>query len=108
MSVPVLTFFNNKGGVGKTSLVYHLTWMLSIIGERVLACDLDPQANLTSSFLGEQELESLWSEEAADLTIYQCLKPLTQVGDLRDPSVHPVSESIGPHSRGLGAIQFRG
>lgn len=95
MSVPVLTFFNNKGGVGKTSLVYHLTWMLSIIGERVLACDLDPQANLTSLFLGEKELESLWSEEADDLTIYQCLKPLTQVGDLKDPSVHPVSESIG-------------
>jgi hypothetical protein len=22
-----LTFFNNKGGVGKTSLVYHLSWM---------------------------------------------------------------------------------
>ena len=29
MTVPVLTFFNNKGGVGKTSLVYHLAWMLS-------------------------------------------------------------------------------
>lgn len=28
MSVPVLTFFNNKGGVGKTSLVFHLAWML--------------------------------------------------------------------------------
>ncbi|MYD32167.1 MAG: ParA family protein, partial [Nitrospira sp. SB0661_bin_20] len=24
MTIPVLTFFNNKGGVGKTSLVYHL------------------------------------------------------------------------------------
>ena len=27
MTVPVLTFFNNKGGVGKTSLVYHLACM---------------------------------------------------------------------------------
>ena len=34
MSVPVLTFFNNKGGVGKTSLVYHLAWMLSDMGYR--------------------------------------------------------------------------
>ena len=24
MISPVLTFFNNKGGVGKTSLIYHL------------------------------------------------------------------------------------
>ena len=29
MTPPVVTFFNNKGGVGKTSLVYHLSWMLS-------------------------------------------------------------------------------
>ena len=40
MSIPTLTFFNNKGGVGKTSLVYHLAWMLSDLDYRVLACDL--------------------------------------------------------------------
>ena len=42
MTIPVLTCFNNKGGVGKTSLVYHLAWMLTERGYRVLACDLDP------------------------------------------------------------------
>ena len=62
MTVPVLTFFNNKGGVGKTSLVYHLAWTLSDIGYRVLACDLDPQANLTAAFLNEEQLENLWHE----------------------------------------------
>ena len=51
MSVPVLTFFNNKGGVGKTSLVYHLAWMFSELGHTVVAVDLDAQANLTASFL---------------------------------------------------------
>lgn len=34
MSVPVLTFFNNKGGVGKTSLVFHLAWMFAERGRR--------------------------------------------------------------------------
>jgi cellulose biosynthesis protein BcsQ len=29
MSTPALTFFNNKGGVGKTSLIYHLAWMFA-------------------------------------------------------------------------------
>ena len=43
MSVPALTFFNNKGGVGKTSLVYHLSWMFSDLGLSILAVDLDPQ-----------------------------------------------------------------
>jgi cellulose biosynthesis protein BcsQ len=51
MSIPVITFFNNKGGVGKTSLVYHLSWMFSDLGMRTLAVDLDPQANLSSAFL---------------------------------------------------------
>lgn len=55
-----VAFFNNKGGVGKTTLVYHLTWMLADRGERVLAVDLDPQANLTSMFLLEDALEDLW------------------------------------------------
>ena len=56
MSTPVLTFFNNKGGVGKTSLVFHLAWMFSEMGKRVVTIDLDPQANLTSAFLAEEAL----------------------------------------------------
>ena len=95
MTAPVLTFFNNKGGVGKTSLVYHLAWMLSEIGERVLACDLDPQANLTATFLTEVPLESLWEDDAKNQTIYQCVAPLTAVGDLRHPKVCRVSETLG-------------
>ena len=37
-------FFNNKGGVGKTSLVQHVAWMLSDLGHKVVVADLDPQA----------------------------------------------------------------
>ncbi len=95
MTAPVLTFFNNKGGVGKTSLVYHLAWMLSETGERVLACDLDPQANLTATFLSERDLESLWEDGATGRTIHQCIQPLTKVGDLQEPRVHRVSETLG-------------
>ena len=43
-----IAFFNNKGGVGKTSLVYHLALMYAEIGVSVVAADLDPQANLTA------------------------------------------------------------
>jgi chromosome partitioning protein len=86
MSVPVLTFFNNKGGVGKTSLVYHLSWMFTELGHRVLAVDLDPQANLTSAFLNEERLEQIWENEPdVPNTIFRCVKPLTEVGDLLDP-----------------------
>ncbi len=95
MNVPVLTFFNNKGGVGKTSLVYHLAWMLAREGERVLACDLDPQANLTASFLDEDRLESLWDGEGENRTIHQCVQPLTEVGDLRDPHIQHIAVDLG-------------
>lgn len=54
MSAPIITFFNNKGGVGKTSLVYHLAWMLADLGHRVVAADLDLQANLTAAFVDEE------------------------------------------------------
>lgn len=50
LAIPVIAFFNNKGGVGKTSLVYHIAWMLSELGWNVLAADLNPQANLTGAF----------------------------------------------------------
>ena len=49
-SIKVITFFNNKGGVGKTTTVYHVAWMLSEMGIKSIAIDLDPQSNLTSTF----------------------------------------------------------
>ena len=96
MSIPVLTFFNNKGGVGKTSLVYHLSWMFADMGLRILACDFDPQANLTAAFLDEDLLADLWTEESSSSpnTIYRCIEPLTAVGDLRAPEVQKVSPRL--------------
>ncbi len=58
-SVPTLTFFNNKGGVGKTTLVYHLSWMFAELGVRTLVVDCDPQANLTAAFVDEATLSGL-------------------------------------------------
>jgi len=100
MSVPVLTFFNNKGGVGKTSLVYHLAWMLSRTGERVLTCDLDPQASLTAFFMSDDSLEGIWRDTKltgamSNRTIFQCVKPLMEAGGINEPCVHDVSESLG-------------
>ena len=97
MSIPVLTFFNNKGGVGKTSLVYHLAWMMSEIGHRVLACDLDPQANLTSMFLSEDKLEGIYADDyssSAANTVFRCVRPLMQVGDLRSPELQCITSDL--------------
>lgn len=97
MSVPVLTFFNNKGGVGKTSLVYHLSWIFSEMGRRVVAIDLDPQANLTSAFLPEEKLEELWDAELLlpkATTIYRCVQPLMEVGDIQEPITQRIRSGL--------------
>jgi len=92
--VPILTFFNNKSGVGKTSLIYHLSWALAEQGKRVVIADLDPQANLTAAFLREDEIEIIWNDSSAGTTIHNCVKPFTVVGDLIKPILKQVSSNL--------------
>src|ERR1035441_566419 len=97
VSVPVIAFFNNKGGVGKTTLVYHLAWMFSDLGVKVLAADLDPQANLTAAFFDEDMQESIWESCDHSLTIYEAIKPLLRgVGDvaLAGPILLPIDDNL--------------
>ena len=111
MSVPVLTFFNNKGGVGKTSLVFHLAWMLSEMGQRVVTIDLDPQANLTSAFLDEATLEGLWDADngaSGNATVYQCLQPLTEMGDIRAPQLQTITPALALVPGDLALARFEG
>ena len=95
MAIPVLTFFNNKGGVGKTSLVYHTAWMLSDLDYKVLTCDLDPQANLTAAFLSERQLEGIWNQDSTSAqTIMQCIEPLAKVSDIIDPDLQQITQNL--------------
>lgn len=90
-----LAFFNNKGGVGKTSLVYHLAWMYADLGISVVAADLDPQANLTSMFLDDDRLEELWNGGTSRQTIYGALQPLLEgTGDVRAPHLEEVAPGL--------------
>ncbi len=99
MNTPVIAFFNNKGGVGKTSLVYHLAWMFRELGLNVLAADLDPQANLTTAFLDEEDFEELFDEANADanpaLTMFAAVKPLIEgTGDIMPIRLRIVSDTL--------------
>lgn len=99
MTAPMIAFFNNKGGVGKTSLVYHLAWMMAEKKLRVVAADLDPQANLTANFLNEEELEELWPAGSTltspGTTVYGSLAPLIRgIGDIAEPPVVEISDRV--------------
>src|SRR5215813_4963837 len=95
MSATLIAFFNNKGGVGKTSLVYHLAWMYAELGARVVAADLDPQANLTAAFLVEDRLEELWPDHQHPNTVFGCIQPLMRgIGDIADPHLESMENSL--------------
>jgi len=90
---PIIAFFNNKGGVGKTSLAYHVAWMYADLGLRVVAADLDPQANLTAAFLDEDTLEGLWLSDTN--TVYTALRPLIRgIGDVDRPQLQPIEDNL--------------
>jgi cellulose biosynthesis protein BcsQ len=92
-----IAFFNNKGGVGKTSLVYHLAWVFAERGVPVLAVDLDPQANLTAMFLEESRLEELWPEaDDHPSTIFGAVRPILRgLGDIAPPPVERILPNLG-------------
>ena len=91
-----LAFFNNKGGVGKTTLLYHLAWMFAEMGQRVLVADFDPQANLTSMFLAEPELEKLWDpDNTHDQSVMAPLTPIIRgLGDIGPTPLQPIAPNI--------------
>lgn len=91
-----LAFFNNKGGVGKTTLVYHLAHMVALLGRRVLVVDLDPQSNLTAMCLSEERLEALWPDTADHPeSILGSIRPILRgTGDIAEPHVEPVAEGL--------------
>ncbi|MFC4873815.1 ParA family protein [Negadavirga shengliensis] len=89
-----ITFFNNKGGVGKTTTVYHVAWMLSEMGIRTIAVDLDPQSNLTSMFLSGERLEDIY-ENSLPVTILDAINPIVN----GDPAVAVHLEEINDYLR---------
>lgn len=56
---PIIAVFNNKGGVGKTTSVIHLSRALAMAGKKVLAVDIDEQANLLTHLFPLQIIKEI-------------------------------------------------
>jgi chromosome partitioning protein len=106
--VNTITFFNSKGGVGKTTLVYHVAWMCAELNRRVLAVDLDPQANLTTMLLSDDQLAHLWPEAGGDQGILQYIKSVTGPGNVADPPVREIRNDLYLLPGDLGLSELEG
>tara|TARA_A100000171_G_C2140103_1_gene154481 strand:- start:2530 stop:3570 length:1041 start_codon:yes stop_codon:yes gene_type:complete len=91
------TFFNFKGGVGKTTFAYQVSSIFALLGYEVLVIDTDPQHNLTTAFgaYNDSDTGNLLSESE-----------ISEMRTLYDVIAHnyPIRSSIIPVFEGLSLI----
>jgi cellulose biosynthesis protein BcsQ len=75
---PIISLFNHKGGVSKTTTAFNLGWAMADRGKRVLVVDGDPQCNLTGTVLGFDGVEDFsdFYKKNPDANISTCLEPI--------------------------------
>jgi cellulose biosynthesis protein BcsQ len=76
--VKTLVFFNNKGGVGKTTLACNVVSYLNTRkNKRALLIDADPQCNATQAMLGDGVLQDVYLNGSEEIkTLYTFLSPI--------------------------------
>lgn len=88
-----IVFFNNKGGVGKTTLLCNLAAYLSTKkAKKVLVVDADPQCNSTTYILSDDQLDSIYGRSKRD-SIESFLSPVRRAKGYLDKKVKPVKST---------------
>ncbi|MCT4703228.1 AAA family ATPase [Enterobacteriaceae bacterium H20N1] len=85
-----IVFFNNKGGVGKTTLLCNVASLFALeYSKKVLVVDTDPQCNTTTYCMGEEEIEKIFSKVKRE-TIEVFFEPLKKGKGVLDAPITPL------------------
>lgn len=100
--------FNNKGGVGKTTLTFNLAHMAAENEIPTVLLDYDPQCNLTSVILDEDDLVDLWEKDTtAGRSVASCIDLVRRgKGDIHSPNLRQVVENLWLLPGDLALSQF--
>lgn len=91
-----LSFFFNKGGIGKTTLTGTMAWAFAQLGFRVLMIDLDFQANLSQWFLDNELLQGLWLDHKHAKTIFGAIAAVRSQPEQRFiPHIELLDDKVG-------------
>jgi cellulose biosynthesis protein BcsQ len=86
--IQTISFFNHKGGVGKTTMLFNLAVEMGRLDYKVLMVDLDAQANLTAISLDDGQLARLYPPppQVSQATVAGAFAPLVSgAGDVATP-----------------------
>lgn len=79
MTAKVITYSLQKGGVGKTTCCGLSSFLLSEMGYKVLAIDMDSQGNLTQLISGYDDLEPFYQETMKEALEYGDVDPFIKI-----------------------------
>ncbi len=95
----IISLFNHKGGVSKTTTTFNLGWAMAEAGKKILIVDADPQCNLTGTVLG--------FNQTTDFNSFYSTNPHSNLNAALDPvfkgaqsplkSANPVSVTNNPN-----------
>lgn len=88
-----IAIFNNKGGVGKTTLLCNLSSFFQFQDKRVLVIDADPQCNASTYLLEEDDYLRILVDDKS--TIYNIFQPVKEGTGYLDKEDIPIHESAG-------------
>lgn len=86
--IPIISLFNHKGGVSKTTTAFNLGWAMAERGRRILIVDGDPQCNLTGTVLGFDGLQ--------DFSDFYQNNPNANISEALDPIFKATGAPLAP------------